>query len=92
MYTAYLIISKIKWVSLNLGIDFCINDTFRYKKYTQTFMKPIFMYNIYLVIDLCINDRFRYKKVYTDFHETNIYVKNLKAIFNCTLNFRERPP
>ena len=35
-----------------------------YKKYTQTFMKPIFMYNIYLGIDLCINDRFRYK-IYT---------------------------
>ena len=49
------------------------------------------MYNIYLVIDLCINDRFRYKNVYTNFHETNIFVKNLKAIFNRTLNFRERP-
>ena len=32
------------------------------------------------------------KKVYTNFHETNIYVKNLKVIFNRTLNFRERPP
>ena len=24
-------------------------------------------------------------------HETNIYVKNLKVVFNCTLNIRERP-
>ena len=41
-------------------IDLCIKNIYKYK----TFMKLIFMYNIYLGIDLCINDRFRYKKLH----------------------------
>ena len=67
-------------------IDLCT------KSIHKTFMKPTFMYNIYLGIDLCINDRFSYKKYTQNFHETNIYVKNLKVIFNHTLKFSERTP
>ena len=41
-----------------------------------------------LGIDLCINDRY---KTYTNFRDTNIYIKsvymNLKVILNRTLNF-----
>ena len=32
------------------------------------------------------------KSTHINFHETKIYVKNLKVIFNRTLIFRERPP
>ena len=32
------------------------------------------------------------KSMHINFHEINIYVKNLKVIFNRSLNFRERPP